>query len=149
MNQDWTGKARGQQRRGTAVVECALTVPLLLLVVFGSIDVGQFINVAQAVSNASRVGARVASRNDCVSVDTVKNEVKDYLLANGIPKKSITVNLLNSSGTELSGNALGSVPSGSAVSVNVSVKFSAIRRASFLSILNNAANSSKSTMRRE
>ncbi len=143
------GKTFGAERRGTAVMECALTAPLLLLVVFGSIDVGQFINVAQAVSNASRVGARVASRNDSVSVENIKNEVKDYLLASGIPKNSVTVTVLNSSGTELSAKALSAIPSGSAVSVKVNVNFSRIRRASFLMSLNDAENSSKSTMRRE
>jgi Flp pilus assembly protein TadG len=53
--------ARAAQRRrprGQSTVEFALTVPLLLLLVFGIIDFGRALNIAVVVSNAAREGAR-------------------------------------------------------------------------------------------
>lgn len=136
-------------RRGAAVVECALTAPLLVLAIFAAVEVGQYVNIAQAVCNASRIGARVASRQSTITTATVDTEVKDYLASNGIPRNGITVTVRNSAGVILSGATLASVTSGDRVTVTVSVQFSVVRRVSFLSSLNGASNTSKTTMRRE
>ena len=53
-------KTRTPQRRdrgGSAAVECAIVAPLLTLLVLGTIDVGQYANVYQKVSDASARGA--------------------------------------------------------------------------------------------
>lgn len=47
--------------RGAAAVEFALIVPLLLLMILGSIDWGYFFFVQQVVTNAAREAARVGS----------------------------------------------------------------------------------------
>ncbi len=46
-----------QRRSGAAAVEFALVAPLLVLITFGSIDIGGLLQVSQLVSNASREGA--------------------------------------------------------------------------------------------
>jgi Flp pilus assembly protein TadG len=85
MNQSNLNKIRSRPRRksalrrGAAVVECALTAPLLALTVLGALEVGQYINVSQSVCNASRIGARLASRQDTKSTATVVSDVEDYL----------------------------------------------------------------------
>ena len=48
-------------RRGTAVVETAVVAPLLVLAMFGMVEVGQAYNVKQSVTLASREGARAAA----------------------------------------------------------------------------------------
>jgi Flp pilus assembly protein TadG len=131
------------------VVECALTAPLLALFALAAIEVGQFINVSQAVCNASRIGARIAARADSTTTDTIQTDVESYLVANGIPAESVTLTVTDHTGAEVSGTALASIESGDSVSVQVDVEFALIRSLSFLSWLDGASNTSKTTMRRE
>lgn len=50
--------ARQRGALGQSTVEFALSVPLLLLLIFGIIDFGRALNVAVIVSNAAREGVR-------------------------------------------------------------------------------------------
>lgn len=47
--------------KGQSLVETALVLPLLLLIVFGTIEFGRVFNAYLVVSNASREGARAAA----------------------------------------------------------------------------------------
>jgi Flp pilus assembly protein TadG len=138
-----------EQRRGAAVVECALTAPLLVLMLLGALEVGQYIHVSQSVCNASRIGARLAARQETDDVETIVSEVEDYLDANGIPPASITVTVTNEDGTSISGTGLSDVESGQSVSVQVEVEFAFIRSVNFLNHLDGASNNSITTMRRD
>jgi cell division protein FtsB len=51
------------ERRGTATVETALVLPLLLLFFFGIFEYGQYLSVQQVIENAARSGARYAVVN--------------------------------------------------------------------------------------
>ena len=66
-------------RRGAAAVECAMVSPLLVLIVLGAIDIGQFLNVSQVVDNSAREGARKAIRSSTTSVADVESVVESYL----------------------------------------------------------------------
>lgn len=48
-------------RRGQALVEFALIIPIFLLIVFGIVDVGRYVYMNSVLSQAAREGARVAS----------------------------------------------------------------------------------------
>jgi Flp pilus assembly protein TadG len=52
---------RQRQAAGQGLVEFALILPILLLVVFGLIDVGRLVFANSVVSQAAREGARVAA----------------------------------------------------------------------------------------
>lgn len=52
---------RREGERGTAILEMALLLPVLLLVVLGTIDFGRAVYVHNALANAARDGARFAS----------------------------------------------------------------------------------------
>jgi len=59
-------KGRGGGRakeRGTAAVEFALVLPLLLMLVLGAIDWGWYFFIREVAINAAREGARVGSVN--------------------------------------------------------------------------------------
>lgn len=57
--------------RGAATIEYALTLPLFLIIAFGSLQYGWGFLVAQRVTNAARYGARVAVRADASTQDVV------------------------------------------------------------------------------
>ena len=63
--------------KGQSLVETALVLPLLLLIVFGTIEFGRVFNAYLVVSNASREGARAAA-------------VGNYLRTAGIETNNIT-----------------------------------------------------------
>jgi Flp pilus assembly protein TadG len=44
--------------RGVAIVEAAVTLPILFIFLFGLMEVGRLISVQQALTNAAREGAR-------------------------------------------------------------------------------------------
>jgi len=54
--------------RGTAAVEFALVLPLLLLIVFGMIDLGRALNAQITLTEAAREGARLAAIGDPAGV---------------------------------------------------------------------------------
>jgi Flp pilus assembly protein TadG len=58
-----TDRMHRRRRRGQALVEFALVLPILLLMIFGIVDAGRLIYTYNTVSNAARDGARVAIVN--------------------------------------------------------------------------------------
>ncbi len=57
----WINKQYG--RRGTAAVEAALILPLLMLLLLGVIEYGWIYLKSEQIANAARHGARVGARN--------------------------------------------------------------------------------------
>jgi hypothetical protein len=55
------GGVRRRSDRGGAAVEAAFVLPILLLVIFGLIDIGRMLNAQINVTEAAREGARVVS----------------------------------------------------------------------------------------
>ena len=68
-----------RRRRGAVTVEFAVVAPVLTIFFLGMIDAGQFVNVGQAVSSASREDARLAARFDTLNVTDVESSVLSYL----------------------------------------------------------------------
>ncbi len=56
-------------RRGAMAVEAALILPVLLLLTFGGIRWGWLYLKAQQITNAARVGVRIAIRPDATDAD--------------------------------------------------------------------------------
>jgi Flp pilus assembly protein TadG len=145
-----TKRRLAKDRRGAAAVELAIISPLLVLIAFGGIDVGQFVNLSQVASNATREGARKASRNDTLAVTEVETTVHDYLDNNaGIPSSAVQVTVLDGAGAPIPGGDLTTIDSGEVVSVQVTIQFEAVRWISFLNFLTGATNSTTSNARRE
>lgn len=66
-------------RRGAAAVEAGLVLPILIILTLGAVDLAQYINLSQLVTNASREGARLVSRNGSASSQEVEDAVRSYL----------------------------------------------------------------------
>jgi len=78
---------RRRGERGQAIVELALTLPLLLLVVLGVFDFGLMFERFEVVTNAAREGARVGVLPDYLPAQA-QAHAKNYLDAGGVPSTS-------------------------------------------------------------
>lgn len=78
---------RRRSDSGQAVIEMALTLPLLLVIVFGIFDFGFMFQRYEVVTNAAREGARLAVLPDYQSAGgeaQAEQRALDYLAAGGI-----------------------------------------------------------------
>ena len=75
------GRKRGE--RGQAVIELALTMPLLLLIVLGVFDFGLMFQRFEVVANAAREGARVGVLPGYSTGDAAQRAL-DYLAVGGL-----------------------------------------------------------------
>ena len=69
---------------GVELIEFALVFPLLLMVVLGIVDFGFLFQRWEALTNATREGARVAVMPGYATVD-VEDRITNYLAAGGVP----------------------------------------------------------------
>lgn len=84
---------RQQKRRGAAIVETAVTLPIFVLVVFGIVEFGRAMMVSQLLTNAAREGARKAVLTGSTNSE-VETVVKDFLVSTlGISSGDITVTI--------------------------------------------------------
>jgi Flp pilus assembly protein TadG len=77
---------RNGSERGTALIETALTLPLILLVSVGIFEFGRAYQMVQVLTNAAREGARVAVLPGSTAAD-VSNRVHEYLQAGQVPNE--------------------------------------------------------------
>ncbi len=75
-------RSRSERQRGTALVEFALVVPILVTLLFGVIEWGRALQTMVLVTNAAREGARRGSVGD--SDGQVQTTVTNYLQASGL-----------------------------------------------------------------
>jgi Flp pilus assembly protein TadG len=83
-------KRKATVRRAVAAVEAAVSLPLLVLLVFGSMEVANTIFLTQALSFASYEGAREGARPGATTVH-VRNRVAEVMNARGITNFNVTV----------------------------------------------------------
>ena len=76
VGRGWFGLRRDQ--RGQALLETAVTLPILLLVSVGIFEFGRAYQTWQIMTNAAREGARMASLPGTTD-DAVTNRVRTYL----------------------------------------------------------------------
>jgi Flp pilus assembly protein TadG len=74
---------RKRQERGAALIEMALTLPLLLLLSIGIFEFGRAFQHWQVLTNATREGARIATLPG-VTDDAVTTRVRTYMEAGSL-----------------------------------------------------------------
>lgn len=75
---------RSKSERGAALLEAAITIPMLLLVSVGIFEFGRAYQTWQVVTNAAREGARVAILPEYPDT-SVTARVRTYLKNGGLP----------------------------------------------------------------
>jgi hypothetical protein len=76
---------RIREHRGAAIVEVALTLPLLLLVSVGIFEFGRAYQTWQVLTNAAREGARIAVLPGSTD-SSVRDRVVDYMERGQLPE---------------------------------------------------------------
>lgn len=84
-------QSKNKSRRGAAVVEFALVAPVFLLIILGSIEFSRAVIVQQAITNASREGARIGSYDSTTQTSTVTAAVTTSLSNVGIKDATVSV----------------------------------------------------------
>jgi Flp pilus assembly protein TadG len=91
--------------RGSVIVELALTLPLLVIFILGSIDMGVIVREHQLLQNAAREGARFSAQpannlgiasNPTATANSIRDKVVSYLAQENI---SVTVSACTADGT--------------------------------------------------
>jgi Flp pilus assembly protein TadG len=72
--------SRRRGERGAALLEAAITVPIILLIAVGIFEFGRAYQTWQVLTNAAREGARLAVINGSTDADVV-TRVRNYMSA--------------------------------------------------------------------
>jgi len=135
---------RRTDRRGAALVECALVMPVMILAVLGMFELGRAVMVTEVLAHASRTGARTGvlpSGNTAA----VRAAVNDLLNDAGINSANCVVQVLvNGSATEVS-----DADPGDEILVTVAVPYSAVTWVANPEYLEGRNLSGRCVMRRE
>jgi Flp pilus assembly protein TadG len=134
MNKPRNPKSRSAlDRHGAAVVEAALILPVLVVLTLSAIDIAQYVNLTQSVTNASREGARLVSRNENDSVSEVEIAIRSYL-QDSLPNMSaaqianaMTITILDKDDNPIPNGDLSTLKSGDPVSFQVDFDYAAVR----------------------
>ena len=128
MRQSFTKSITRQDRRGAALVEMALTLPVFLMVVLGIIEFGRGMMVTQFVTNAAREGARTAVLTDSTNT-SIESLVEDIMsdTAN-VPAAQVTttISVDNPDGTSKANNSIADADRMDLITVEVEIPFSAV-----------------------
>lgn len=106
---------RARQRRGTALVEFAMVAPVFFLFMVGAIEFGRAIMVQEVLTDASREGARVGII-DGMQTSDVQSAANAYLTAMKVSGATVSVSPQNP----------GSTPSGTQVTVTISIPYKSV-----------------------
>lgn len=82
----------GGDRRGQSLVEFALALPILLLLIFGLVDLGRAVFVSNQLAEAARDGARYGSVQARAYSPSTRDEVEDWIRARlqAVPSPTIS-----------------------------------------------------------
>ena len=128
------------KRRGAAAVEFAVVAPVLLIMVFGMVDMGRMIMVQQLMNDAAREGARTAALGGS-SFGEVSSRVSAFLDATGVDASRVQI--------ELTPINLAAAERGDLVTVQLSVAFADVSWLPTPRALGNRTLRSQCTMRHE
>jgi Flp pilus assembly protein TadG len=141
---------RQHNRRGAAIVEMALVLPIFFGVVLGIVEFGRAMMVSQMVTNAAREATRLAIIDGSTNT-TVETWVEDFLndsINVAASDVTVTITIVAAPGNDDPNNQIGNAQARDLVTINVSVPFDKV---SYVpgSYLNGKNLSAQSSMRHE
>jgi len=119
------GRLISRNRRGAAMVETAIVLPIFLILVLGIIEFGRALMVANMVTNAAREGARMAILDGSTNSE-VQQSVSEFLVASlGVQTADITttITIVPAPGNTNPNNQTADAQSRDLITVRVEVPF--------------------------
>jgi Flp pilus assembly protein TadG len=116
------------RRRGAAVVEMALVLPIFLMVVFGIVEFGRALWVGNMVTNAAREGARLGILDGTTNSE-IRTAIQSFLSESlNISPGSVTttITITPAPGNANPGNECANARARDLVNVTVTIPFSAV-----------------------
>lgn len=96
-----------QDRRGVAAVECAVVLPMMLVLVLGLIELGTALRATTIMQSAVREAGRLASMDWRYVVDSgetpndkVEQDIRNYVTASGLPGDDLIVRIEHAEGEQ-------------------------------------------------
>src|SRR5207248_605805 len=111
-------QTRSSRRRGNAVLDMALVMPVLLYLAFGTVEFGYYFYVKHTMQGAAREGARAAIVSGAISSD-VTTAVSGVMSAAGFNSTKYNTPAISPSGWA-------TATSGTAITVTVTSSWSTI-----------------------
>ena len=141
------GKIR---RKGAAIVEAALVLPIFFMVILGIVEFGRAFMISQLIQHAAREGCRKAVTG-AYTTSTISSDIKSELASVGVESSKVSVSIIvtvESGNPAVSNHEVASATTKDLVAVSVSVPFSnvALIPGKYLA---GKTLSAKSTMRHE
>ena len=122
---------RIKSARGAAILELAVTLPLILLVAVGIFEFGRAYETLQVLTNAAREGARVAVLPG-QPAGAAQTRVKDYMKLGGLNDTTATITI---TATQISLGGVATTP-GSKVTVSYPFSFMVLQPVARLVVSN-------------
>ena len=123
-------QTRKRNKRGVATVEAALVLPFVVVLVFGYIEIGWYVNSLQILHDATRQGARAAVLLENTNADVQAAVVESLTNSINVDPNAVAVQIwkLNSQGqSEYQVMNLGENENGEAILVTVTIDYSEFR----------------------
>ncbi|MEX1232968.1 MAG: TadE/TadG family type IV pilus assembly protein [Planctomycetaceae bacterium] len=120
--------ANTHRRRGAALVEMALVLPVFVTVTLGIIEFGRAMMVSQLVTNAAREGARLGSLDGTTNPE-IEAEIRSFLQGSanvGSGDVSIAITVTPAAGNPDPGNNVSNANVRDEVNIVVSIPFNAV-----------------------
>ena len=135
-HRDYRRRFSGPRRQGTAAVEMAFVVPLIVTLLLGTWEIGRYVEVQQIICDAAREGGRQASSGEMTNSQVI-TAVTNYVSIAGLPSANVTVSVndLTHPGVDASqATALDQIK------VSVSIPFKDVRWTALKLVTNDATN---------
>ena len=94
-------------RSGAAMMECAITLPVLLIMVLGILEIGSALRASTILQSACRESGRLAAMDWRYIVadgqtpnEKLEQDLRNFVTASGLPGSDLTVNLVFADGAQ-------------------------------------------------
>lgn len=96
---------QSETRRGAALVEFSIFLPIMLMLVLGTIELGSALRASNILTAAVREGGRLACMDFTDSVgdnetanQKVERDIKNFIIASGLDGSQVSVSILHEGG---------------------------------------------------
>lgn len=100
-----SGDKKQQSRRGVAAVECAVVLPVFLILTLGTIEMGAALRASTIMQSSVREAGRLVGKNWSeltTGSDTpnakVERDLRNFVTASGLPGSALVINIQHADG---------------------------------------------------